>query len=506
MFGGGGNSNLNVELDERLGSCGPTSDTSAALSDKKNVLNMASLYEMKKGRKVDVGGGRDSVYQNALEDFRMLVKKSDSGQKNVFIWELLNECDDSNLLYAASLVEDLRTERETESDAGIFMLPRFILLKILQYVDAKTLCKCMSVCREFLVLCNDSSLWRGLCDMPKTFRMGSKRSELEQRARFTNKNGSVRWKDAFRERYKLWNNWHNGRCVIRTFCGHNAGISCVQFDDQRIVSGSSDSTIRVWDINSLDLYPVGSMALTGHSDTVRCLQLNRSRLASGSNDRSIKVWDLSVSRTWASIACRRTMIGHSHSVRCLQMGDEYLISGSYDRTLKIWSVETGADVKTYIGHAGPVLCLQSDDRIVISGSSDCSIKCWDMRGDTCIMTVNQAHRDAVTCLRFDNERIISGSVDRTIKVWDLRTGHCSYTLDWMASEGHTGVVRCLQVDAWRIVSSADDKTIKVWDLNSTSRQCTLQSHKDGVTCVQFNDYKMVSGSYDKTVKLWDFTV
>lgn len=55
------------------------------------------------------------------------------------------------------------------------------------------------------------------------------------------------------------------------------------------MSGSSDNTIRLWDVNSCGLPGVGTMTLTGHSDTVRCLHLNGSRLASGSNDFTIKV-------------------------------------------------------------------------------------------------------------------------------------------------------------------------------------------------------------------------
>ena len=49
----------------------------------------------------------------------------------------------------------------------------------------------------------------------------------------------------FSERFRLRNNWLGGRCNVRTFEGHTQGVSCVQFDDTRIVSGSSDKTIKV---------------------------------------------------------------------------------------------------------------------------------------------------------------------------------------------------------------------------------------------------------------------
>jgi len=294
----------------------------------------------------------------------------------------------------------------------------------------------------------------------------------------------------------------------------------VQFDRERIVSGSSVSAIRIWDLrrdpetSGMMLGGgLGQITLTGHSATVRCLHLAGSRLASGSNDSSIKLWELAVRPTWSHIACRRTLLGHANTVRCLQMDldADSLISGSYDATLRMWSPETGVCIRTLRGHTDAVLCLQysAHERRLLSGSSDQSIRVWDERvnnsGDGgCSLSIHNAHDSAVTCLRFDRERIVSGSVDRTLKMWDVRTGKCLHTIDWKAAEGHTGVVRCLQTDAWRIVSAADDRTIKVWRLGSGERICTLQGHTDGVTCVQFNDSQIVSGSYDRTVKLWDF--
>ena len=55
----------------------------------------------------------------------------------------------------------------------------------------------------------------------------------------------LKWKAVFSERFRLRNNWLGGRCNVRTFEGHTQGVSCVQFDDTRIVSGSSDKTIKV---------------------------------------------------------------------------------------------------------------------------------------------------------------------------------------------------------------------------------------------------------------------
>lgn len=71
----------------------------------------------------------------------------------------------------------------------------------------------------------------------------------------------LQWKYLFAEKFRLRRNWLKGYCTVRTFEGHtqgrccwigkecefdcSSGISCIQFDDTRIVSGSSDKTIKV---------------------------------------------------------------------------------------------------------------------------------------------------------------------------------------------------------------------------------------------------------------------
>ena len=49
---------------------------------------------------------------------------------------------------------------------------------------------------------------------------------------------------------------------------------CLQVDDQKIVSGSYDKTIRIWDIETLNCTRV----LKGHSACVRALQFDGNKV------------------------------------------------------------------------------------------------------------------------------------------------------------------------------------------------------------------------------------
>ena len=153
--------------------------------------------------------------------------------------------------------------------------------------------------------------------------------------------------------------------------GHSFFINCMLvLPDGRIVSGSSDCSVRVWDPSD------GRCLLTlkGHSSWIRCLAvLPDGRIVSGSSDCSVRVWDPLDGR------CLLTLQGHSDIVRCLAiLPDGRIISGSSDCSVRVWDSSYGRCLLTLKGHSSWVICVAVlPDKRIVSGSSDCSVRVWD---------------------------------------------------------------------------------------------------------------------------------
>ena len=81
-----------------------------------------------------------------------------------------------------------------------------------------------------------------------------------------------------------------GYAVMETLKGHTNSVWTLQvLPDGRIVSGSSDNTIRIWEKKDNRWE---SVALEGHTDSVWTLQvLPDGRIVSGSHDNTIRIWD-----------------------------------------------------------------------------------------------------------------------------------------------------------------------------------------------------------------------
>jgi WD40 repeat protein len=165
------------------------------------------------------------------------------------------------------------------------------------------------------------------------------------------------------------------------------------------------------------------MTLRGHSSWVRsvCISADGSRIISGSHDNTIKIWNA------AAGACEMSLQGHRGIVTsvCTSADGSRIIAGSDDSTIKIWNAATGACEMTLRGHSSWVrsVCISADGSRIISGSRDNIIKIWNAATGACEMSL-QGHTRGVksVCISADGSRIISGSEDKTIKIWNAMTG------------------------------------------------------------------------------------
>jgi WD40 repeat protein len=86
---------------------------------------------------------------------------------------------------------------------------------------------------------------------------------------------------------RLWDK-RTGNCEI-LFTGHSKGITQVEVDmsNNRIFTGSIDKTIKIWDIRKNQEV----RTLIGHSNSVYSIAYDQTKLISGSKDNTIRIWN-----------------------------------------------------------------------------------------------------------------------------------------------------------------------------------------------------------------------
>ncbi|KAI4269204.1 MAG: hypothetical protein LQ337_007426 [Flavoplaca oasis] len=301
-------------------------------------------------------------------------------------------------------------------------------------------------------------------------------------------------------------------------------VTCLQFDTDKILTGSDDTNINIYDTQTGAL----RKKLMGHEGGVWALQYEGNVLVSGSTDRSVRVWDIELGK------CTQVFQGHTSTVRCLQIlmptelgrmcdgqpimspKQPLIITGSRDSNLRVWKLPKPGDaeffqagpplddsecpyfVRVLTGHHHSVRAIAAHADTLVSGSYDCTVRVWKISTGETVHRLS-GHTQKVYSVVLDprRNRCISGSMDNMVKVWSLDTGSALYNL-----EGHSSLVGLLDLQHDRLVSAAADSTLRIWDPETGGCRATLKAHTGAITCFQHDGQKVISGS-DRTLKMWN---
>lgn len=411
----------------------------------------------------------------------------------------------------------------------IATLPVEIALKILCYLDCRSLCNAAQVSRRWKELADDDRVWHHMCEQHidrkcpncgwglPLMHMKRAREGIDDNSqkRQRTEGGELRkrpWKSVYSERYQLEKNWRNG--VYR------------------------------------------SKVFTGHTDTVTCLQFNRKHLILGLYDQSVKIWNIETGE------CIRTLTGHVKGVRSLAFDAQKLITGGLDSTVKVWNYHNGQCISTYRGHDDAVTSVDFCDKTIVSGSADRTVKVWHADSRTCYTL--RGHMDCVNHVKIHCQlkTLFSASDDTTIKMWDMKSNQCLQKFGGVGSNGHVAQVQAvipfvykgndLVVDVedgdvtgtqpsatlgtqaderqredsdhepdqlhenecprpfldnpnypTHILTSSLDNTIKLWSLKTGKCIRTQFGHIEGIWSIDADNFRIVSGAHDKLIKVWD---
>jgi len=269
-------------------------------------------------------------------------------------------------------------------------------------------------------------------------------------------------------------------------------------DGNSIVSGSSDNTVRLWNVSLGEFIK----ELKGHTKPVLSVSWSSDGLniVSGSADNTVRIWNVS------SGEFIKELKGHTDSVSsvsCSPYGNS-IVSGSSDNTVRIWNVSPGEFIKELKGHTLDVMSVSwsPDGLHIVSGSADKTVRMWDATSGQCIKVLEGHTSDVYSVSWSPNGLcIVSGSIDKTVRVWDARSEKCIKVL-----KGHTDSVSSVSwsPDGLYIVSGSDDMTVRVWNVESEVCINVLKGHTSYVNAVCFSPVwnQIVSCSIAEII-IWD---
>lgn len=287
--------------------------------------------------------------------------------------------------------------------------------------------------------------------------------------------------------------------------GHTDSVNSVSFspDGKKIVSGSDDETIRIWDIGTgLQICKLS----TGHCVDSVSFSPDGKKIVSGGWEDAIHIWDTDTGLQIGALSTGDWINSVSFS-----SDGKKIVSVSGNKTIRIWDAETGLQIgKLSTGDQVRLVSFSPDGKKIVSVSVDSTIRILDVETGSQICGLST--EDEVSSISFSSngKKIVSGSSDGTIRIWDINTG----AQIGKPLTGHEGAVNSVSFspDGKRIVSGSNDKTIRIWDAvtgmqlgKPLTGHAAYDNYADYVNSVSFSPdgTKIVSRSYDNTIRIWN---
>lgn len=420
----------------------------------------------------------------------------------------------------------------------ISKLPSELAIQILVNLDQATLRNIATVSKQWLKISSTPSIWREvfLREQTKTYASG-RPIQLGAGLGLPSFNSNNDWKDLYRIREQLRENWMRGTAGAIYLNGHLDSIYCIQFDEKKIITGSRDKTIRIWDLKkykcTLIIGPpdvVNNPSLMigedgrsrhyaimpdmtkspaenhpntisfpiHHDQSILCLQYDDRILATGSSDGTCIVHD--IKNGYQPI---RQLRHHTAAILDLAFDGQHIVTCSKDITICIWNRNTGALIKQLRGHAGPVNAVQLRGNIIVSCSGDFRVKLWNIDTGKNIKEL-VGHTKGLACSQFseDSRFIASAGNDKTIRIWDANTGEALQSIT-----AHDNLVRSLYIDSisGRLVSGSYDQDIKVFDMSTGARLLDIPKwHSSWVLGAKSDYRRIISTGQDPKILIMDF--
>ncbi|XP_071001052.1 zinc finger protein 106-like, partial [Oncorhynchus clarkii lewisi] len=248
------------------------------------------------------------------------------------------------------------------------------------------------------------------------------------------------------------------RECVAVFEGHSTKVNCLLISSgpglqQRLYSGSSDQTIRCYNLRSRECVDQFSLP-----DRVLCLHNRWKVLYAGLANGSVVTFSIKTNKQLDVFECHGP-----RAVSCLATAQEgarrILLVGSYDSTISIRDAKSGLLLRTLEGHTKTVLCMKVVNDLVFSGSSDQSVHAHNIHTGE-LVRIYKGHSHAVTVVAILGKVMVTACLDKLVRVYELQSHDRLQVYG-----GHTDMVMCMAIHKNMIYTGCYDGSVQAVKLN-----------------------------------------
>ena len=269
----------------------------------------------------------------------------------------------------------------------------------------------------------------------------------------------------------------------------------INLDGTRIICGTSDNRIYMWDVDTGNLINTFS----GHHGLVNsvCFSPSGDSMLSASDDKTVRLWSL---KSHDSIVLKGNESAIS-SIAYSPTGDKFA-AGTRDNTIHLWDAKTNNELRQFVGHTDYVnaISFSPDGRMLVSGG-DKTVRLWEVETGKELLSLT-GHDSYVTTVSFSPDGItfLSGSVDNTVRLWNTQTGKAQKV--FKCPEGVT--CASFSPNGRKIAVGLMDCRVVLWDVKNEKIEDEIYGMGGNGVVFGPNGDRIIADSYEHfSLYIWD---
>ncbi|XP_063148570.1 F-box/WD repeat-containing protein 9 [Candoia aspera] len=385
-----------------------------------------------------------------------------------------------------------------EPTSGLLSLPLELILEICSYLQARFVLHVLPlVCRTLRDIVQDEVTWR----IRLLKRIGNCYPVVE--------GDDFNWPTACIELEEHLQQWaENGRNTeyFSLTEGHFASVDSVLLlqGGELCISGSRDRNVNLWDLRQLGKAPekvlvkaLGTERNGTHKGWVWSLAARDNRVCSGSWDSTVKLWDI------AADGKQFGEIRGKAAVLCLSYLPDILVTGTYDKKVTVYDPRAAhALVKSRKLHSSAVLSLAADERFIISGSEDRTLVCFDRRTNSVLQRLQLD--SYLLAMSYQGSQLWAGDNHGMLYVFENNGGRFQHIRYF--DVGHRSQITGVQHSLGALYTTSTDKTLRIHVPTDPPKVICSQTHSYVLNGVSVEGNMAVAASGGLSLEVWKLSV
>jgi len=241
-----------------------------------------------------------------------------------------------------------------------------------------------------------------------------------------------------------------------------------------------------------------------HEGDIWCVVVKGDKIITGSVDGKVKVWNIDLQLITEINVCSLGIIS-------VDLKDSDILVSSMDSHLRIYNSDTGELIKDI--DVGPINTWQAkfqpgSDMAGTTGSNG-YVNMWNLTNAELLKPFKPSSPTFSTCLCYtkDGNAVACCSKGGTVTIFDTQTGQPrTFSGDKLLIEAHTLPIRCtcFSPDGALLVTGSDDRHVSIFNTISGEKIATMSGHHGPILSCSFapNGKLFATSSSDQKVKIW----